>query len=1254
MKRITLFSKTSKFFRKRRLSTSFSSFPRTPVTFTNTTSRVWSQNSFGNGRFSFLLFSSQAEENSTDPAVRTSFRNQLNNYYHANHNVSIRDSFHTDNIGSEGMPPTILWTSTFECPVTGDRIASGELQGEEYRIQKDGRWYYSSKKTSIQAAAMQALNQLDTDSTKEDKKYRSLSVSKKQTLLTWYKRTHNIDVTDSMFDARKRSMVGKKNGGIWWTASFTCPVYGQQFKALELQSGETFFRDSTGYWYRKKSDAIDAAAAHAIYINKLEGGSEKGSERDSRKLEESHGDDVDSMLGEPSNEKTTGSPSLLTRAPLTAYYHKTHDVSISNEDFVASLASFKGKKIGGNWWTATFICPVTGGRYDSKRLLGSNWHEDSDGIIWYKKREDSILAAGLGALDAMKFKDTGVVEPRYCKDDPSEVALEETTMLLPDLITNKEDAAVANDIPTSLSSTDENTGTQEEDEEFSIELVPQRLGSTGELEPATATTTFDLIADTWLESSNQQNAANPASFIFHNPLSERQEAIKRAKYWVELQQDDAGDDEGNRTCFNSQGQTANTKIANLILDSLARAKRGPSLDNEVSGIEAAATAVLENMWSSHSTIPNADSYASFIRCLEGGSPSDISERARRIYDAMSNGTTFGGRILPSPNIEVYNSLIQLQAEAGIKTPVYDTDSRLEPNKGTFLSILSSMAAAPDQRRAVTGFDADKALLCIDQMKSLSEEYSQPSLLPDRQVYNAPLGWIGGIPAKYSRPYASFIPWDSYENIFQKGFKVLLKDHPLIQEASSIESWYESMKTGKFGPDISPDIETVESSIQAWVRTGTRDGLEKAESLAESLLDDNSGNYQVRLQTFHPILAAWGYCGAVDGPTKVDYWVKRLDGTGLPVMGDGRYRVAPIVARLSRQRQLQREYDVHELASPNSTDFHSLAVETSDHLEQIVQGFESIDDFFLEADTFKLAIQAWYNAGLSCARMGDVNGASEALSSIQDVVCLFDNIIQRLYNSLDEGPQSQLLHLLKASPEVYSAGFSAVNEFDQIQDARVSESLNGFHLLNHLNSLERSIRQSEEFRLCTEETSARARSVLPEQPRGSTGAERVYSDLFSFSTESFIQDSVSVTWLGFYIDIVQAIESSSIAPEKYHDFARIAVLIGDVLRPYGGENVTILNEHIINILRKFQLGSGGENELMTAVQTAYGPSQARQERSPYSAKNKSTKDSPVSRGKHHSNSSSNRRLRRPRDVQNRTTEGGSEPQPDTVPRKQQAC
>jgi hypothetical protein len=1180
-----------------------------------------SENDFGYKK----KFTSTAEKKSAESTAIVEpeffFRQQLNNFYKAKHDTSLKDAFRTEMNASGKTDPSTLWTSTFKCPISGVLIKAGKIpsNNELFRVEKDGQWFYSSKKISMQAVAMEALNQLcdiNTTSINEENEEEELTstteqqikvTTAKRKLYTWYMRNHKIGLRDDMFAAQKKSLTGKLQGGTWWTVSFTCPISGQVFQCTELQrttgDGEatsSMHRDSDGRcWYRKKSDAIHAAAAHAIYIHKLE---------EKETIIPSINDNDDGGMGQDEYvlsesaivDSTLPLSSTLTRAPLNTWYKKEHNLDISDDAFVASIASLKGKVLGGNWWTASFICPVSGDRYDSKCLLMQEtneqlFHQDSDEIVWYKKKEDSMIAAGLGALDMLRFQKTGAKEPRYCKEDPSETVQEEVDpSLRPNMIisvneqdrsSTKSDGSGPMEEMPSISPGQKEI---EDEEEYVIELVPQRLGSfltDSSSSSAITATTLDLIADTWIKSTNISKSDSPRS-LFHKPDLMRKEAIDRAYSWIALQQQDHGSElEGARTRFDGQSQTTNIKIANLILESLANTNWRVAVETKRYGVEEAANAVIDYMWSLKSTTPDATSYASFIKCLEGENSFTIAKKAQIIYDSMANGSEYKGRILPKPDIAVYNSLIQRLGGTGTNLSIPDLDSKMEPNRTTFLSMLSFMAHPP-YNKGENMFDADRALEYIERMKALSNK--KDFLEPDIQIYNAPLAWNGGLLSSSTRPYSRSIPWDSYDEIFRKGFKVLLQDHELLQEARNVESWYESIESEKFGPEIHPNIETLESLIQAWVRTSTRDGLEKAESIALNLIDNPSEKTPVRLQTFHPILSGWVYSGAKDSPEKVDYWLQRLSDLGLPVQYDGRYRAAPILARVSKQKQLLREYDVHELANQDTaSDFHTVAVESSRYLEDMTRDYKNKDDFFLEADCFILAIQAWYNAGFVCSRMGDVNGSASALLSINKINKAFDGLVESLYSSDTKASLTQILHLLEASPRIYSATFSALREFDRNIAARVSdgESKKSSHLTKHLISLEQQIRRSEEFRLCSEEKLAKARAFDLEQDASYRG---VYEDLFSFPSKQLVQENLSPTWFEFYKAVFQALEQSNIEPEKESDVARICVLVTDILKVQNAENEHSLNVAIIQILKKFRSNESEKRVLFDAIQSVYRP------------------------------------------------------------------
>ncbi|CAJ1966824.1 unnamed protein product [Cylindrotheca closterium] len=1170
------------------------------------------------------------------------FVNQLSNHYWTIHKLTIKDALQTDFIPSGHTDPSTLWTSSFTCPVDGKvYLASGDLPGDEYRVQKtdpDGetRWYYATRKSSRHAAAMQAIGNpnISTSSSSSSSGNSSSSssettqetsssppiVTPKQNLNTWYQRNHQLNLSDETFRTQKRSIAGseahsKAKGGVWWTATFFCPIDpGQEFKSMDMSTMKTA-EVLDKIWFRKKSDAIQAAAAHALYIKQLEVaennkarvGEEdhvgENTEAEGKRQEKGAIEKDQALATTDTIPTTTTEASSATRVPLMTYYQKHHKLNITNDDFVASMASFKGKSIGGNRWTATFLCPVTGERYDSKQLVSvsspSQCHQDSDGIVWYKRKEDSIVAAALGAMDTLKFKESGVLEPRYCKEDPSEsVLVDEESQTLDDNDTVESTTNTSTVISTSagddkFESSDVRQVEDEEDDDddYIIEVVPQGYGFGSKSGMGNGTTTFDLIAETWLQSTNIQPTMDASKPRFDDFSKEKKDAIDRAIAWIEVQRETLDDDDGRRTHFDGNEAETNVKTANLLLESLASANHLLRLSDKPSGIEKAATSVLDYMWSTKSSRPNADSYASYIKCLEAESPSTLSKKVHDLYDAMESRKKYkGGRILPRPNTAVYNSLIQRLAETGTETSIKDIDSKIQPDEETFLSVLSSMKHPSNRTESNVVFDVEKAQKNLEQMKALSVQ-------PTIQAYNAPLRWVGGLAASLSRPYSECAPWDAYESDFQKGFKVLLSDHPLLQEATNVQKWYSSIESGEFGKGIRPNIETMESQIQAWVRTTTRDGLEKACELGEGMI--NKGDHQLRLQSFHPIMAAWVYSGAGDGPEKVDYWLQRLQSAGLPVVKDGRYRSAPILARLSRQRQLLRDHDVHELASQTTTDFYQMAVESTDHLDKLIADHKQNESFFLEVDSFQLAIRGWKNVGDACARMGDLKGTDEALAAIEEVVRSFDDLVQYLYTSGGETATIQLLHLLNGAPQIYSGALSALKDFDSIHAARDMGDAKPKYLANHLISLERSIRRSEEFRLCTEEMITKANALNPESGPFENGVSLHYEDMFCFSSSTLNQPDVAAAWPAFFIEVTRALDEIKSEPGSSHEVTRICLLVAEVMKKQEMGKISNAKGHVMDVLKSIQQTSPELITLFHAVQRVYYPSRKKHAAGPSS-------------------------------------------------------
>ena len=123
----------------------------------------------------------------------------------------------------------------------------------------------------------------------------------------------------------------------------------------------------------------------------------------------------------------TTSPPFEHKDPSEPMFRTDHDISIyelnlyyNNEHDIPSVADHITAEESLAGWTATFICPVTHKAYESGSLPGLD-HTIEDGRVWYPKKKVAVRAAGARALDAIRFRDTGLAEPRICEEIPVKV-----------------------------------------------------------------------------------------------------------------------------------------------------------------------------------------------------------------------------------------------------------------------------------------------------------------------------------------------------------------------------------------------------------------------------------------------------------------------------------------------------------------------------------------------------------------------------------------------------------------------------------------------------------------------------------------------------------------------------------------------------------------------------------------------------------------------------------------------------------------
>ena len=101
-------------------------------------------------------------------------------------------------------------------------------------------------------------------------------------------------------------------------------------------------------------------------------------------------------------------------------YRQQHAIPIEEESFIATTAVLTGTT--DVWWTASFICPVAGFRYNSGTLrdLGHEMRNmNSENVFWYRKKSETVRAVASRALDSLRCLELSICEPRHCEEDPS-------------------------------------------------------------------------------------------------------------------------------------------------------------------------------------------------------------------------------------------------------------------------------------------------------------------------------------------------------------------------------------------------------------------------------------------------------------------------------------------------------------------------------------------------------------------------------------------------------------------------------------------------------------------------------------------------------------------------------------------------------------------------------------------------------------------------------------------------------------------
>ncbi|KAG7346310.1 hypothetical protein IV203_005378 [Nitzschia inconspicua] len=1001
----------------------------------------------------------------------------LNKWFRENHGLTgkdIRDAFEYERF--ENLPPTTeditgmanysgvthWWTSSFTDPVTHQKFDSLKLANIPSLLM-NGKHYYTKKRHAKYAAVAKFLQDKELDLTPNSSSeidentelqpsaqlksqpapFRDSNNNPRSWLQDEYRKL-KVFPTSENFQFLSHSFGGESGQelkrGIWWTASFQCPITQQWYAASDMKQCSSDLKLEHGgcIWYRTKPNAAHAASATALeYIdwNTL-----------TYELEE-RGPDM--ALGGLRDEQHVNFLESSVQ-PLVDWFKQEHDIGIGIDEMENYfVATQKTTSDDVQHWTASFLSPVSGERFDAGTIVGLP-STTADGLVWYTSKSVAMEAAALRAHDILRFRKSGFIYVRHCSEHPSadpSPCIDTKNVdpnNLKDVRSESMDFQPPKESITSLSNESTSQNEDEQEEDFIIEMIPQQSS----LGQGNGVNTLDIIAETWMEStmlSSYDDEEDSRIEDVQIRLRQRQEAIDRASKWLcDQNKFPKQPSSSDRTNVDAGGKMNGLPIANVILSSLAETHQRVPFHPQPAGVERAADAILESMMTSKQYAPDANTYAYYLKCLEGETPAVIAERAEKIVLEMETGQDSIGRPLPRPNASVYASLMQVKAITGDMALSCHLTS-IPPTREMFLAALSSMAHHPD------GFNADIGMKFIQQMEETSNDVQDMSLKPDIEAFNAALRWSGG--AFRARRFSRALPWDSYSEIFKDGFLCNNSpENPAHRQAFEMEKWLECLE--RHG--LSPTTETFESIIQAWVRCGTEYGLNQAEKYSHKFICGDLADMSPCIQTFYPILAGWAYCGSQDGPENVEKLLKNLQQRFKHLDRRRRFVSLPFLSSLAVQNQSL------SLLATGTTRGNKLLEKIQGfgsssllNLDKLVCDFKEAPNFFLPGDVFVLTANSFY---LTSTVADSIDELEQCFEGIRKTELLYEGLLVWLYRNQTEKTKYQLFHLLKHAPSIYSTHLSTLEQCNRIS-RKIGER---WDLTQHLLVLEERVRRSREF------------------------------------------------------------------------------------------------------------------------------------------------------------------------------------------------
>eukprot|EP00797_Seminavis_robusta_P005928 Sro1399_g269350.2 (775) ;mRNA; r:13015-15339 len=652
-----------------------------------------------------------------------------------------------------------------------------------------------------------------------------------------------------------------------------------------------------------------------------------------------------------------------------------------------------------------------------------------------------------------------------------------------------------------------------------------------------------VIGDWMSQTHRKQRTNGPVAHLIFapDPETELQHQIENARTWINHEQsknyhgdsNNKQEPDEHRVMLQAVDSPHSLEIAYSILNGLAQANRRVAWQDKPRGVDDIATRIVRYLWSTTSAQPNASTYVAYLGCLEGPSPLDVAMRAKLLLDNMNEeapADVTGEKFYPKPSIGVVNAVIQLWAQVGGESGRFSLDNIDNPNRETFLSVLSSMCYPATVEGEFGGFDPIFAQDVFDKMKLLADQNpTDGTLQPDIQCYNAGLRWSGGLQSTLSRPHMRAVPWDSHAEIFRNGFLPFNEDCQAVQDAYRMNAWLEEMMTLD---SVNPNIETYEAVIQAYIRTGTKNGVKQAEALLNSLIGTSSLDPKPRAQTFHPVIAAWAYSGHKDGPQNVNKWIGLMEACVEESDSDLRLLEAPLIANATRV--VRRMEETKELSESDSFDLVEIAHDCSASLADLcaILRDEKHQDgvsITLHSNMFVFVLQVWgLLVGRFLERPDGAEDAKQTLQKMYETVTEYEALIASLHTSpASASNRAQVSHLMDAAHEVYSLLSTTLGN--------AKPFVADWMLEQYLVNVEKWVRRVGEFNRIQSSKSKRNSAL-------------VHGDMYSYGYLEHKALAVPESSAGYFMLVLKTLQDDVdvVSTHRRGDMIRLCMLIMRVL------------------------------------------------------------------------------------------------------------